>query len=160
MMYLKIPVIKKRYYPLRSKMKTDNIPNNVQEEFAYYLAEEMKNYLKRVIKYQKYKRYWKPLNPDYLKWKKKKGLSTNIWEASGILVNSITVRKYKDHYIIGPSKNKKYPNSDLSIYEVARMMEYGTENMPARPLFRRVLIYMRKNVDRYYKKFLKEKKYI
>lgn len=153
MMYLKIPTINKKYTPLKTRK---GLPDDVQEAFAKYMAEQMKIYLQESIKTQRYKQYWKPLSVDYMEYKKKKNLSLNIWEASGVLVDSITYRKYGDHYIVGISKTKRYPKTNIPIYRVAEWMEYGTETMPARPLFRRVLLYMRKNINRFYKKFEKD----
>lgn len=163
MMYLKLPVIDTNYTPMIQGVKHKKVQEKIQEEFAYYLAEEMKKYLKDVIKHQKYKNQWKPLSITYLEYKRKHHLSTNIWEATSLLVDSIGVRKYGNHYIIGFPRKKCYPGTRLTIEQVAIWMEYGTNGehpMPARPLFNKVYEYFRKHVDRYYKKFLKEKGYI
>lgn len=157
MMYLKLPVIDKRYTPKYWDTVHKKIANNVQEEFAYYMAEQIKNYLKQVIKNQTYKQYWKPLSVDYMEYKRRHHLSLNIWEATSLLVDSIQVRKYGDHYIIGFPLKKKYPGTNITVTQVAIWMEYGTTGkhpMPARPLFNRVYEYHRKNVDRHFRKFL------
>jgi hypothetical protein len=156
MQYIKIPVINQNYRPM---LKDNKLNAKIQEEFAYWLAEEMKRYLRDVVKKQRYKSHWKPLSPDYLKYKQLHGLSTNIWEASGFLIDHITVRKYRDHYIVGISRNLKYDVGGVSVYKVAVWMEHGTEKMPARPLFGPMYLYFRKNINFMFKKFIKEQGY-
>lgn len=154
MMYLKIPVINRKYLPLKVSLRDKTVHEKTQEEFAYYLAKEMRLYLKQAIKLQKYKIHWKPLSVKYLEYKRRKGLSLNIWEATSLLVDSISVRKYGNYYIIGFPVKAKYPGTNLKVLQVAKWMEYGTSRMPARPLFNRVYEYFRKSVSQYYKKFL------
>jgi hypothetical protein len=159
MMYLKIPVINTKYAPLVSGNRVRAF-KYYQEEFAHFMADEMAAYLKNVVKHQTYLRYWKPLSVSYLDYKKKHDLSLNIWEATGFLVNHIEVKKYKDHYLVGPSQSLNYPGTTLKVAQVAHWMEYGTAGkhpIPPRPLFRRVVLYMRKHIYNYLTKFRKLK---
>lgn len=121
--------------------------------FVRYLTITMKKMLKDSIKKQYYKRYWEPLSHSYLKFKNEHGLSENIWEATGKLVNSISYRKQGNRFIIGIPDNVKYPNG-TSVQYVAKCMEFGTKNMPARPLFNPVIRYIRRNVRIYWELYL------
>ena len=125
----------------------------VLEGFVRYLAITMKKLLKNSIHKQYYSRYWEPLSRNYLKFKQKHGLSENIWEATGKLVDSISYRKQGDRYIVGIPKSAKYPNG-VSVQYVAGCMEFGTENMPARPLFNPVIRYIRRHVRIYWELYL------
>lgn len=153
-MHLKIPTIDKSYKPMDRSMKSGKITKDKQKAFAEYMAHEMRNALRAAIKNQRYKKQWAPLSVRYLEHKREHNLSLNIWEASSYLIESITVRKYGDHYIVGFPHNKVYPGTRIRVEQVAKWMEYGTETMPARPLFGRIYEYMRKHVNDYYKKFM------
>lgn len=128
------------------------------EGFVKFLAERMRDLLKKRIKsqYQYLVWRWPPLSEGYKKFKEKLGLSPNIWEATGVLVNSIISYKWMGKYIVGIAPNKKYPKSKVSVLYVARCMEFGTRYMPARPLFNPTIRFMRRNVRKYWEKYLEE----
>lgn len=121
--------------------------------FVRYLTITMKKMLQESIRKQYYTRYWEPLSQSYLKFKKDHGLSENIWEATGKLVNSISYRRQGDRFVIGIPKHVKYPNG-VSVQYVAKCMEFGTKNMPARPLFNPVIRYIRRHVRTYWELYL------
>lgn len=121
--------------------------------FIKYLAKTMRTMLKKSIEFQYYKGRWAPLSPAYLKFKQAHGLSENIWEATGRLHDSISYRKSGDKYIIGIRPNATYENG-TSVQYVAVCMEYGTENMPARPLFRPVTNFIKRNIRLYWINYL------
>jgi hypothetical protein len=126
------------------------------DDFAKYIAELMKQELVKAIEKQRYSSKWAPLSFSYMRYKKLHGLSLNVWEAHGILKDSIIARKQNGHYVIGIDETKRYKNGP-KVAQVAKWMEYGTSTMPARPLFRPVITYIRKNMGRYWRKFLKDK---
>lgn len=121
--------------------------------FVRYLTITMKKMLKQSIKKQYYVRYWEPLSHNYLKFKREHGLSENIWEATGKLVNSISYRRQGNKFVIGIPKNVKYSNG-VSVQYVAKCMEFGTKNMPARPLFNPVLRYIKRHIRTYWELYL------
>ena len=65
---------------------------------------------------------------------------------------------------VGFRQKDVYPDTSLKVNTVARYVEYGTNRsskgggMPPRPLFRPVLVYMRKHVNDYYRNYLKDLK--
>lgn len=140
------------------KYKLNTLPYDkkieVLEDFSKYLAEQMKKLLIRRIKTQYSYLRWKPLTPGYEEFKKKSGLSSNIWEATGLLVNSIICYKESNFYVVGIDPRAKYPNSKVSVLFVAKCMEFGTRYMPARPLFGPTVSFMRRHVRKYWEKFL------
>lgn len=80
---------------------------------------------------------WTPLSPHTIELKN--GDSTILIE-TGQLANGLTVRRvkssaYGDTLFIGASPWKKH-HSGLGLDELMIMHEYGTSNMPARPLIR------------------------
>jgi hypothetical protein len=128
-------------------------------QFQIYMANQLKKEIVRAIDTQRYKRYvrkWPPLSISYLKYKKKAGLSTNIWEATGHLRNNIQVFKRENFLVVGFKKTQMYPQTLLQFNKVAKYVEYGGVKLPPRPLFRAITEYVRKNLDDYFKKFKKE----
>ena len=162
-MNLYINVTKQNYSPMGfiADPRYADIFLNMSEEdrekvmvgFVRYLTITMKKLLKSSIKKQYYARYWEPLSHNYLKFKREHGLSENIWEATGKLVNSISYRKQGNRYVIGIPKSVKYSNG-VSVQYVAKCMEFGTKNMPARPLFRPVLRYIKRYIRVYWELYL------
>lgn len=128
----------------------------LREEFSKYMAGEISKLVVKAIDSQKYSKSWVPLNPSYKEWKRKKGLSTKIWEATGYLKLNIGYNVHTKYIEVGIHPTAKYKNGQ-SVLQVARWLEYGTKNMPERPLFRTIIIYVRKNIRYFYEKFLRER---
>lgn len=128
----------------------------VLPKFSHFMAFVMKRELKRAIKNQRYIRNWPPLSVSYYEYKQRKNLSLNIWEATGFLADSISYWRSGDRWVVGIPRRVNYPGSALRVYKVAQWMEYGTDKMPARPLFRPLQIYLRKNIRPFWEAFLKE----
>lgn len=145
------------FYDVEIKTRFQNLtdPDKVQvlNGFIRYLAVTMRKMLKSSIKSQYYKYKWKPLNPAYLKFKKAHGLSENIWQATGKLYKSISYRKVGNYYIVGINPRATYENG-TSVFMVAACMEYGSKNMPARPLFTPVLNYIKSNIKLYWRLYI------
>ena len=126
-------------------------------EFVEYMAEKMRDNIKKAIELQRYRVKWKPLSIPYLKYKRLHHLSLKTWKATGLLYRSIAYKKHNDYYIIGINPYMRYKNG-MRVIDVARYLEYGTRKSPARPLFRPVIFEMRKNLRLYWMTFLREKK--
>lgn len=124
--------------------------------FALYMANVMKQQLVDAINRQRFVQKWPPLTVAYVNYKRKRNLKLNIWEATGVLKNSISVWRQGNYYVVGIHPNKRYPGTKLKVLQVARYMEYGTTKMPPRPLFRPIASYLQKNIRRYWEKFLEE----
>ena len=99
---------------------------------------------------------WTPLNPAYKKRKAILGLDERILIATGEYLANIQVRhietmndKLSNH--VGVDAKKKHSNSNLTMHELAMIMEFGTSDgrIPARPLYmtawRKVLPEIRRN---------------
>jgi hypothetical protein len=128
-------------------------------KFISYMANELKVELVRAIDTQRYKKNikkWPPLSIKYLQYKKRVGLSTNIWEATGNMRKNIKVFNRGSWLVVGFKKDDKYPSTDLTFNRVAKYVEYGGIKLPPRPLFREVAVYMRKNINMYYKRFRRD----
>lgn len=156
MLYLRINVTDEKTTP--AQLISKDLPSWVQEEFAKYIAQVLRNEYKKAIDKQRYRYRWKPLSFRYMYYKETYNLSLKIWEATGLLKNSIVYRKRNGYYMVGIDPYKKYKNG-VRVLDVAKCMEYGTSRMPARPLFRPLFEYIRKNIRRYWDKFLKENHY-
>lgn len=135
------------------------------KDFTLYMASVIGDEFVRAIDTQRYKSSkWPPLSVRYYTWKKKHSLSLNMWEATGHLKNEIKVFKKGNFIAIGFRQKDYYPNTRLQVNKVARFVEFGTNGsngrngLPPRPLFRPVLIHIRKHIDDYYKKYQKELK--
>jgi hypothetical protein len=145
--------------------------------FMRFIAFEMQKELQKAIEIQRYREVWlkevqkfvaknpskkrnykkgETLSISYLNYKKTHGLSDKTWEATKHLKTHIKVFRRYDYIAVGFKENEYYPFSNVKINKVARWVEYGGIRMPSRPLFRKVQEYMRKNLDQYYRKFVRE----
>lgn len=92
-------------------------------------AQEIKEDIQTSIKSQKGN--WKPLDSDTIKAKG----HNKILLDTGQLVDSITVTENGDNYVVSPTGTH---TGGISNSDLAKLHEYGTENMPPRPIFRPV----------------------
>lgn len=146
----------KRQWDPGSKL-LEGYPRSEISQFQRYIAEEYVRLFKLSIDVQRYRSKWKDLTPGYLEYKKKHGLSPNIWEATGQLKSSIRVsRMGRFNYSIGFDKRRVHKGSHAKLTDIAKWMEYGTLRMPPRPLFRVIYIYMSSNIGYFYEKYLRE----
>jgi hypothetical protein len=129
-------------------------------QFQLYIAETLRTEIIHAIEKQRYAKgtiyRWAPLSINYLRYKVRHKLSTNIWEATGQLKRNIQVFPRGNWLVVGFKKFDCYPNTGISFNRIARYVEYGGVRMPPRPLFRAVTEYIRRNIYRYYKKFERE----
>lgn len=129
---------------------------SVRKAFERYIAYLFVDEVRLAINTQRYKSKWKPLSPQYLQYKIRRGLSPHMWESTTQLKNSVQVMGEGSSTItIGWDKRTLHKTSKIPLYKLARYMEYGTRRIPPRPLFRYLLEYISKNISRYWKKFVK-----
>lgn len=118
------------------RTQVDQVVDEEMEESANSLADLVKSVLLR----QAYT--WKPLSERYLAWKKREGLDLRTLIATKTYVQSIRAvpRKRKGEIVswgVGPGHpNEKHGPSGLRLHDLARLLEYGTRRMPARPHWR------------------------
>ena len=129
----------------------------VEKGFDKWIAEKIADLTKTAIKEQRWKYKWKPLNPQYKAWKMRKGLDPRILIAYGYYINSIKTYKSGRDWVVGVDPFQIHPKTGIRMKKLARYLEYGTSKMPARPHWRPAFEYVRKHIDRYIKKYLKEK---
>ena len=147
--YIEIPLISASYSPGSRKISSVDL----QQKFVQFMADMYRQQLIKIINKQMYKHKWAPLTAEYVEYKRKQGLSLRIWEATSLMKNHIVVLRRKDKWYIGPNPKVHY-KSGVTLLEVARWMEFGTQKMPARPLFRPTLQYLRSNFAFFHKKFM------
>lgn len=70
---------------------------------------------------------------------------------SGLLANSISVKKEKNSVIIFPDR-KKYPNSMSNTEDVAKFLEFGTSKLPSRHHFKNTRLRTESKVKEIFKK--------
>lgn len=128
-----------------------------QPEFADYVADKIKDDIIKAIESQKYSSKWAPLSPKYEEYKRKSGLSTKIWKATGTLESSIYKLNKKDKIWIGVTSHRRYPGTSLTMLDMARQLEFGTSKMPSRPLFRLVVNNYTRHIRRHWTEFKKLK---
>lgn len=121
--------------------------------FERYIADTFVEIVQDRIDTQKFSSKWKPLSSSWLEFKKRNGLSEKTWEATGSLKNNLKVKK---NNVIGFDNRKRYRESHKTYLQVARELEYGTDKIPPRPLFRLVYSYMRKNIRFFIEKYYEE----
>lgn len=124
--------------PKRSlaRMFTDlvGVTKKLSEEWlvqqASGLAEEVKEGLLRGR--FKLSEEWVPLDPNYLKTKKKKKLDTRTLIATKRYVASIASWREGGVIMVGVRDNAKYPDG-TPVSHIAAIHEYGRGNSPSRP---------------------------
>ena len=152
MIYLQ--TINKYWNPGRNSIKFRSKKSML--EFHRYIAEEYCRMVKSAITKQRFKSKWADLSPGYLNYKRTHGLSTNIWEATGELRDSLRVTyKTRTKIVVGFDRRKTHSGTKLKLYKLAYYLEYGTLRSPPRPLFRLVYQYMRKHITDFYERFMK-----
>lgn len=149
-----LPLINDPKYGLNDLTQEEKL--QIQSDFTKFLVKQLKKLLKRRIKTQYQYLRWAPLTPEYAEFKRRTGLSENIWEATGLLVDSISYKRVSDYYIVGIDPNKMYPGTHTKVLFIAKCMEFGTRYMPARPLFGPTVYFMRRHIRSYWELFLEE----
>lgn len=129
-----------------SRKKTNKIISDELKDSAEDIAETVRT----IILKQQYK--WVPLSERYLAWKKKKKLDQRILIATHEYVNSIqAIPKEKKGKTVAWSVGPGHPDtihkpSKMRLHDLARLLEYGTRRMPARPHWRPAWgIFIRRN---------------
>jgi len=128
-------------------------------DFMKFMGDTYRDLLKLAIDNQRFRWKWKPLSEDWLEEKALKGWNMGMWTATDFLRDNIYSYRRGEKIFVGLAPNKKHPHSKLTTLELARVLEYGTRDghVPARPLFRPLHTHLRKNVRRYWLKFLVSK---
>lgn len=109
-------------------------------------ADSFRNDLTTAIRSQKY--YWVPLNKKYLERKRKAGLdlrkliaTTNYMKEIRVKLNKVSLKDLKISYEVSPPRTRIKPsklnkNPKITYEKLARIHEYGTSRIPARPHWR------------------------
>lgn len=118
-----------------SKVLDQNVQIHAYK-YIQQIAEEMISEAKDIIKFQKYE--WKPLSLNYLEYKINKGLDTRILLATHFYYDHITWG-ITDKKIWWGVEDVVHDPSGLELRVLARIHEYGTSTIPARPLWRPLL---------------------
>lgn len=144
-----------RYWDPGAKFLNDQSEKS-KRNFQIYLAKEYVRLIKLSIDTQRQKSKWVDLTPGYLEYKRRHGLSTNIWEATGELKESLQVFPKGRVITVGFDGHRNHSGTKLRLMKLARILEYGTLRIPPRPLFRPVYTYMSKNINYFWEKYQKE----
>lgn len=126
-------------------------------DFEYWLSQKFVEETVKAINSQSLLSKWPPLSRQYLAMKRQEGLSTNIWEATSELKNSLKVKKSR-RIVIGFDGRRRHGGSQLKLVDIAKAVEFGStaHRVPPRPLFREVYRWMNQNLSKYYLLYLKE----
>lgn len=146
-----------RYWDPGKFLAKDN--RSLYYKFQEWCANRFVEFVKKSIDRQRYKAKWKDLTPGYLTYKRRHGLSTNIWEASGQVKKDLKVlySGNRKKLTIGFDVRVKHKRSkNLKVHKLAKILEYGTSRTPPRPLFRLAFNYFKNNTTYLYKVFLRE----
>jgi len=128
---------------------------SLYKSWLLYVAERYKCVLRRHIKQQFFQEKFAPLSPQWMVYKKSKGWHTGYWIATGELEASITVEwnMFRQAWVVGPDRRAKHSKTGTNMTLIIRSLEYGTDKIPARPLFAPTLLEVRGNLRRYYRQW-------
>lgn len=144
------------YNPGISSIK-DTLRPKQYKDFQIYASDIIADAFVAAIDSQRYKStHWPPLTIRYVDWKRRKKYSVKIWECTSFMKNHIKVFKKGNFIALGFMRKDCYPRTAVSLNRIAKYVEFGTVKMPARPLFRPIVLYYRKNVSRLFKNYQKE----
>jgi len=149
-----------RYNPGQRNLKP-TLDDVQYKDFMIYVSAEIVAMIVNAIDKQRFIRKWKPLSISYVTYKKRHNLSLKIYEATGFMKDNIRVFSRGKYIEIGFDARTRYPKSHVSVNIIARYLEFGSRSNnhpPARPLWRPLHVYIRKNIGRYYDKYQKELK--
>ena len=120
------------------KKEVDILANRVTRKAADRTVEVAKE----ILENQSFK--WQALDPDYLKWKQEQGLDERILIATRDYIdNGIGQWEENRRIFVGPLPGIHKP-SGLTYVALSRIHEFGTWSIPARPLWRPLLVIMLK----------------
>lgn len=91
---------------------------------------------------------WEELTDAYVMRKKRKGLSTDIWEAYGDTLPKIRAGIDRNSLVVGIKNASGHPDRNRPSQKIAMWMEQGTEFMPARPLLGPMIERLEARLDR------------
>lgn len=115
-------------------------PYKYVEEVAQQIVDEAI----QILDTQKYN--WQPLQEDYLNKKIRVGRDPRILIATGFYQDHISWGHRADGTVWVGVEDVIHPDADLPLVVLARIHEFGTSTIPARPLWRPLLSkYMRSN---------------
>lgn len=144
------------YNPGINKIKESLQPKQYKD-FQIYASDIITDAIIKAIDSQRYKSTkWPPLSVRYVDWKRRKKYSLKIWECTGFMKKHIRVFRKGNFIAIGFMRKDCYPKTRVTLNQIAKYVEFGTPKMPARPLFRQIVLYYRKNVSRLFKNYQKE----
>ena len=147
-----------KYNPgIKSVIKDIEDDSDKVRDFIIYMAVTLANELKRAIDTQRYKsNKWPPLSISYTSYKKRHGLKLKIWEATGYLKHHIHVFRNGSNIVVGFQEKDVYHKSRVRLNLIAKYVEYGNNKIPARPLFRPILLQVRKHIAQYFQRYLRD----
>lgn len=151
-----------RIYGLANSRLLEKVARSVQKsihEISYDILSKEAEKLARMVKEEINAQppAWPPLNEDYRKWKDKMGLYTDMLKATGAYYDAIAVQETRNNMgqfaggktirdttaftirVGVPYKNHPGLDDDsekegaLKYIELAEILEYGTDKIPARP---------------------------
>ena len=126
------PIAEQRMKIFVNVFKKSAIP--VMKEFGEEKANEFKDELVYRIASQSFN--WRPLKPEYRLYKIKNRLDPRMMISTGEYINSIEVNELDDQIGYSVGVPNRLHNSGLSLRVLARIHEFGTIRIPARPHWR------------------------
>jgi len=133
----------------------EKIRKRLYGDFLQYVAERYKAVLSKHIKTQLFAEKFSPLSPEWVAYKKRMGWDLGFWIATGELEKAIQVEweANRERWVVGVSKSAKHSRSGVKLEFIVRCLEYGTDRIPARPLFTPTLREVQGNLPRYYRQW-------
>lgn len=113
------------------------------EQFSLFLVDIYLMFIQDSMCSRVYKGKWEPVDDEnYLKY-----IGTTPQEhIYDSIKSSMSSKKIGNNYIVGIDQSKKYKGSKLSLVQVINAIEYGTSKFNARPIFRKILTTIRKDI--------------
>lgn len=166
---LYLQISPQNYISIDLPLYTPKFIQAFNEGFLKYLSEIIVEEIKTTIRHQLLN--WHPLSKTYKAWKARMDLDPRIWIASGELEDSIKiwhsqihnawiigVNPYKKHHVYTKGGIYKSKKNDVLLIDIIRSLEFGTQKIPARPLFTVVFNRIKRLEVVYYKQFVKDVK--
>jgi len=120
----------------------ENINQSVYKSFSKYILKEVKRSIRKLADPRKYKvRESLVIDSPLIKWNRK----PNSIDLLQYINECLVLRYIKGCFVITLDDHKRIRRSRTKLSKLIRMLEYGTDSIPAYPLIRSVMQYYQEN---------------
>lgn len=145
-----------RWQPNISNIDTEAVDQETYREFTEEVAHEYRDKVESAIRSDRFASDYTPLKQEYRERKERLDMMDGFWTRTGQMADAITVERHRPTkaFVVGIDPTARYRTvrvtedgrdfslgnkEELRILTIAKFLEFGTEFIPARPVFKPIL---------------------